>query len=45
MWAYGITILKFYLIGNQVRYYEMQVGLNPTFTMVFFIKVGISKLK
>jgi hypothetical protein len=44
-WAYGITILKNYLIGNQVGYYEMQVGLSPTFTMSSFIKVGISKLK
>jgi hypothetical protein len=44
-WAYGITILKKYLICNQVGYYEMQVGLNPTFTMASFIKIGISKPK
>jgi hypothetical protein len=44
-WAYGISILKTYLIGNQVGYYEMQAGLNPTFTISSFIKVVISKLK
>jgi hypothetical protein len=44
-WAYGITFLKNYLIGNKVGYYEMEIGLNPTFTMSSFIKVGISKLK
>jgi hypothetical protein len=41
MWKY----FRKKIISKWVGYYEMQVGLHPTFIMSPFIKVGASRLK